>query len=97
MPQGTVKKVVWLSTQSPRLENNDLNPSRNTTGYGYITTEEGSEIFFDLKSLEDVNFGKVREGDLVEYEPDGNTGCAKAVRPAVKPAGATGAPQTASA
>ena len=80
MPRGTVKKIVWLSTQSPRLENNDLNPSRNTTGYGYIAGAEGEDIYFDLKSLEDVSFGMIHEGDAVEYDQDGSSPCAKSVR-----------------
>lgn len=52
-------------------------------GFGFIRSEEGSEVFFHRSSLQGLNFDSLKEGDTVEFEvengPKGPR--ASAVRP----------------
>ena len=54
-------------------------------GYGFIKSEEGSDLFFHLSSLsEDVSYDELQEGQAVTYEEgQGSKGPrAEQVRPA---------------
>ena len=37
-------------------------------GFGFITAEDGSEVFFHHSALQDVNFDTLEEGDSVEFD-----------------------------
>lgn len=37
-------------------------------GFGFISAEDGSEVFFHHSSLQDVNFDTLEEGDSVEFD-----------------------------
>jgi cold shock CspA family protein len=68
MPNGKVKKIVWLSQQSSRSVQN---PSRNEVGYGYIDdNEEDQDIYFDYKTVKNHTFEDVQVGQPVEYVRD---------------------------
>ena len=46
-------------------------------GFGFIKTEEGTEIFFHRSELQNVTFDTLRQGQEVEFEmgqgPDGRS------------------------
>ncbi len=46
-------------------------------GFGFIRTEEGTEIFFHQSELQNVTFNALRQGQEVEFEmgqgPDGRS------------------------
>ena len=37
-------------------------------GFGFIKTEEGTEVFFHRNELQGVDFSSLREGQQVEFE-----------------------------
>ena len=37
-------------------------------GYGFITTEDGKDIFFHRTALQDIKFDSLREGQSLEFE-----------------------------
>lgn len=37
-------------------------------GFGFISAEDGSEVFFHHSALQDVNFDTLEEGDSVEFD-----------------------------
>ena len=37
-------------------------------GFGFISAENGSEVFFHRSALQDVNFDTLEEGDSVEFD-----------------------------
>ena len=37
-------------------------------GFGFITTEEGKDLFFHRSQLQGLDFSSLREGQEVEYE-----------------------------
>jgi len=37
-------------------------------GFGFITAEDGTEIFFHRSALQDVNFDNLEEGNSVEFD-----------------------------
>ena len=37
-------------------------------GFGFITAENGSEVFFHHSALKDINFDTLEEGDSVEFD-----------------------------
>jgi len=37
-------------------------------GYGFITTEDGKDIFFHRTALQDIKFYSLREGKSLEFE-----------------------------
>jgi len=37
-------------------------------GFGFITAEDGSEVFFHRSALTDVNFDTLEEDDKVEFD-----------------------------
>ena len=37
-------------------------------GYGFISDEHGSEVFFHSSALEGMGFGALKEGDSVEFD-----------------------------
>jgi len=51
-------------------------------GFGFITTEQGEDLFFHRNELQGVDYNSLREGQQVEFEvgegPDGS--CAVKVR-----------------
>ena len=47
---------------------------------GFITTDDGSEIYFDKYSLMGVNIESFNEGDQVEYEIEVAAKAPKAVK-----------------
>jgi len=49
-------------------------------GFGFIKPDDGAkEIFFHAKSLEDITYEELKEGDVVTYEvEDGPKGTAAA-------------------
>ena len=51
-------------------------------GFGFITTEQGEDLFFHRNELQGVDYSSLREGKEVEFEvaqgPDGS--CAVKVR-----------------
>ena len=49
-------------------------------GTGFITTDDGSEIYFDKYSLMGVAIDTFNEGDQVEYEIEESTKAPKAVK-----------------
>ena len=49
-------------------------------GMGFITTDDGSEIYFDKYSLMGVNIESFNEGDQVEYEIEVPAKAPKAVK-----------------
>lgn len=49
-------------------------------GMGFITTDDGSEIYFDKYSLMGVNINSFNEGDQVEYEIEESAKAPKAVK-----------------
>ena len=38
------------------------------TGYGFIQTEEGKELFFHRNQLQGMEFSSLKEGQEVEFE-----------------------------
>ena len=36
-------------------------------GYGFISAEDGTEVFFHSSALEGTEFGTLQEGDSVEF------------------------------
>jgi len=36
-------------------------------GYGFISTEDGSEVFFHSSALEGIDFDSLEEGNSVEF------------------------------
>jgi CspA family cold shock protein len=36
-------------------------------GYGFISAEDGGEVFFHSSALEGTDFGALKEGDSVEF------------------------------
>lgn len=39
-------------------------------GYGFITTEEGKDLFFHQTALQGVDFDSLKEGQPVEFETE---------------------------
>jgi len=37
-------------------------------GFGFISTEDGGEVFFHRSALQDVDFDTLEEGDGVEFD-----------------------------
>ena len=37
-------------------------------GYGFITTEDGKDVFFHRTALQDLEFDSLKEGQSVEFE-----------------------------
>lgn len=37
-------------------------------GYGFITTEEGKDVFFHRTSLQGLEFDSLKEGQALEFE-----------------------------
>ena len=37
-------------------------------GFGFISAEDGSEVFFHRSALQSVNFDTLEEGDSVEFD-----------------------------
>ncbi len=37
-------------------------------GYGFITTEEGKDVFFHRTALQDLEFDSLKEGQALEFE-----------------------------
>ncbi len=37
-------------------------------GFGFISAEDGSEVFFHRSALQGMNFDTLEEGDSVEFE-----------------------------
>ncbi|UCD54247.1 MAG: cold shock domain-containing protein [Dehalococcoidia bacterium] len=37
-------------------------------GFGFITAEDGSEVFFHRSALKDVDFDTLEEGNSVEFD-----------------------------
>jgi len=37
-------------------------------GYGFISAEDGGEVFFHSSALEGTGFGALKEGDSVEFD-----------------------------
>lgn len=37
-------------------------------GFGFITAEDGSEVFFHRSALQGMNFDTLEEGDSVEFD-----------------------------
>ena len=37
-------------------------------GFGFISAEDGSEVFFHHSALQDINFDTLEEGDSVEFD-----------------------------
>ena len=50
-------------------------------GFGFIKTEDGTDLFFHRNNLEGVEFGSLRQGQEVEFEKgQGQDGRPKAVK-----------------
>ncbi len=37
-------------------------------GFGFISAEDGSEVFFHISTLEEIDFDALEEGTSVEFE-----------------------------
>lgn len=37
-------------------------------GFGFISTEDGTEVFFHRTALQDINFDTLEEGNSVEFD-----------------------------
>ena len=37
-------------------------------GFGFISAEDGKEVFFHRSALQGANFDSLKEGDLVEFD-----------------------------
>ena len=37
-------------------------------GFGFITAEDGSEVFFHRSALKDIDFATLEEGNSVEFD-----------------------------
>jgi cold shock protein len=48
-------------------------------GYGFITTEEGEDIFVHFSSIQGEGYKSLNEGDKVEFEKTSDQKGAKAV------------------
>ena len=49
-------------------------------GDGFITTEQGEDLFFHRSELRGVDFGYLREGQEVEFEVKQRSGHPKAIQ-----------------
>jgi len=57
------------------MENNNMAKGRITRlmrdrGYGFITTEEGKDVFFHQTALQGLSFDSLKEGQPVESETE---------------------------
>jgi len=48
-------------------------------GFGFITAEDGSEVFFHRSALQGMNFDTLEEGDSVEFDLETDDRGARAV------------------
>jgi len=65
-------------------------------GFGFIKTEEGSDLFFHSNNLEGVEFNSLQAGQEVEYEKgEGRDGRAAAVSVRLAAAEVQGEPPSA--
>lgn len=37
-------------------------------GFGFISAEDGTEVFFHRSAVQDVNFDTLEEGDSIEFD-----------------------------
>ena len=37
-------------------------------GFGFITAEDGTEVFFHRSALQDINFDTLEEGNSIEFD-----------------------------
>lgn len=67
MAKGIIKKLVHLSQQT-YLPNTQLVSNHNDKGYGLIEGEDGREVYFHHKVVENWRgFDDLRRGQVVEY------------------------------
>lgn len=53
-------------------------------GYGFITTEDGKDVFFHQTALQDLEFDSLKEGQSVEFEVETGPKGPRAVEVGVK-------------
>ena len=39
-------------------------------GFGFISAEDGTEVFFHRSALQDINFDTLEEGNSVEFDSE---------------------------
>lgn len=55
-------------------------------GFGFITAEDGSEVFFHRSALKDVDFDTLEEGNSVEFDVEAGDRGPRAVNLSVETA-----------
>lgn len=69
MPDGTIKKLVHLSTQTD-IPSANLSAGHNYHGYGYIETAAGDKVYFEHSAVENRRFDDLSEGCRVDFKLD---------------------------
>ncbi len=63
-----VDKGLFISLKEGQMSNGSVKWFNDAKGYGFITSEEGSDVFVHFSAIQGDGFRSLAEGDSVSFE-----------------------------
>jgi CspA family cold shock protein len=60
--------VLFISLKEEQMSNGSVKWFNDAKGYGFITSEEGSDVFVHFSAIQGDGFRSLTEGDSVSFE-----------------------------